>query len=172
MDFFIWGLFPFLNLICNFHLTAASQDQYWDLRCGLDQYPPESAEESSLEQVLYFLTLPKTNNGFGFYNSNSEPVHAAALCRGDMVSETCQNTHELKQQCGIAIDGAISYEHCLLRYSNHSMGYGQARSRDFRGPVQKRKMGFHGRCIRLPRLQASEFYLFWKTSEISLTSSL
>ncbi|PQM33663.1 cysteine-rich receptor-like protein kinase 25 [Prunus yedoensis var. nudiflora] len=91
--------------------------------------------EENLNSLLSSF-LSNTQNNSGFYNSSrgqdSNKIYAIALCRGDLLQDSCQacieeSTGFLSQYCKTQREAIIWAEICMVRYSyNLILGIAQA----------------------------------------------
>ncbi|XP_076910132.1 cysteine-rich receptor-like protein kinase 10 [Bidens hawaiensis] len=91
-------------------------------------YTVNSTYQTNLYATLS--TLPTANSGLGFFNfsigEGNNTVHSIALCRGDVGIEACgsclsDSIVNLQKLCPNQKEAVISYEICLLQYSNNAL---------------------------------------------------
>ncbi|XP_076925060.1 cysteine-rich receptor-like protein kinase 15 [Bidens hawaiensis] len=116
-------------------ITHAQSSAFIEYYCeNAANYTRNSTYKINLSVALS--ALPSTNSGFGFFNfssgQGSDGVNSAALCRGDVNSDSCRRCVDdsvvnLQKLCPNQKE-AIGYkDNCLLRYSNRTvLGYANA----------------------------------------------
>ncbi|CAL9001515.1 unnamed protein product [Prunus brigantina] len=127
---FVFFLSPILLLISS---QSLSQPEFPSHSCFSEKgnYTTGSTYRTNLNTLLSFLSSPSNNgNGYGFYNfssgENADQVHAIALCRGDVRTDTCRgclsnSTQKLTQVCPNQKEAIGFYDECMLRYANRSI---------------------------------------------------
>ncbi|PQQ10298.1 cysteine-rich receptor-like protein kinase 10 [Prunus yedoensis var. nudiflora] len=127
---FVFFLSPILLLISS---QSLAQPEFPSHSCFYEKgnYTTGSTYQTNLNTLLSSLSSPSNNgNGYGFYNSsfgeNADQVHAIALCRGDVMADTCRgclsnSTKKLTQVCPNQKEAIGFYDECMLRYANRSI---------------------------------------------------
>ncbi|XP_021801134.1 putative receptor-like protein kinase At4g00960 [Prunus avium] len=127
---FVFFLSPILLLISS---QSLAQPEFPSHDCFNEKgnYTTGSTYQTNLNTLLSSLSSPSNNgNGYGFYNSsfgeNADQVHAIALCRGDVMADTCRgclsnSTKKLTQVCPNQKEAIGFYDECMLRYANRSI---------------------------------------------------
>ncbi|CAL9001621.1 unnamed protein product [Prunus brigantina] len=124
---FVFFLSPILLLISS---QSLAQPEFPSHSCfyAKGNYTTGSTYRTNLNTLLS--SLSNNGNGYGFYNSsfgeNADQVHAIALCRGDVRTDTCRgclsnSTQKLTQVCPNQKEAIGFYEECMLRYANRSI---------------------------------------------------
>ncbi|CAL9001608.1 unnamed protein product [Prunus brigantina] len=126
---FVFFLSPILLLISS---QSLAQPEFPSHYCFYEKGNyTSSTYRTNLNTLLSSLSSPSNNgNGYGFYNSsfgeNADQVHAIALCRGDVRTDTCRgclsnSTQKLTQVCPNQKEAIGFYDECMLRYANRSI---------------------------------------------------
>ncbi|CAL9001584.1 unnamed protein product [Prunus brigantina] len=124
---FVFFLSPILLLISS---QSLAQPEFPSHSCfyAKGNYTTGSTYRTNLNTLLS--SLSNNGNGYGFYNSsfgeNADQVHAIALCRGDVRTDTCRgclsnSTQKLTQVCPNQKEAIGFYDECMLRYANRSI---------------------------------------------------
>ncbi|PQM32585.1 hypothetical protein Pyn_10223 [Prunus yedoensis var. nudiflora] len=125
---FLFFLSPILFLISTQSLAQPPDFRSHSCSNEKGNYTTNSTYQTNLNTLLSSLSSPSYNgNGYGFYNSsygeNADEVHAIALCRGDVMADTCRgclsnSTQKLTQLCPNQKEAFGFYDECMLRYAN------------------------------------------------------
>ncbi|XP_008234232.1 PREDICTED: cysteine-rich receptor-like protein kinase 10 [Prunus mume] len=127
----LFFLSPILFLISTQSLAQPPDFRSYSCFNEKGNYTTNSTYQTNLNTLLSSLSSPSNNgNGYGFYNSsygeNADEVHAIALCRGDVMGDTCRgclsnSTQKLTQLCPNQKEAFGFYDECMLRYANRSV---------------------------------------------------
>ncbi|XP_076957366.1 antimicrobial ginkbilobin-2-like protein [Bidens hawaiensis] len=109
-------------------ITLAQSDFVFNRCDNTQNYTVNSTYQTNLYATLS--TLPTTNSGLGFFNfslgEGNNTVNSIALCRGDVGIEACNtclsdSIVNLRNLCPNQKEAIISYDICLLQYSNNAL---------------------------------------------------
>ncbi|KAK7269974.1 hypothetical protein RIF29_22803 [Crotalaria pallida] len=123
----------FLFTLVSFAATKAQGSTFLGSSCIGKTVTPNSTLQLNLETLRSYLSSNATSNK-DFYNTtvvgrkhSDDTLYGIFMCRGDVPSQVCGQcvlnaTHKLSSDpyCYLATEASISYDECMVRYSNHS----------------------------------------------------